>query len=148
MAFSVRLNTCDGHSCLVPPILTYFSCPSQIAKDSSGKDSEGSQLTTVQLWWKEFESEAKSKSISPQPTPEADPSQSYLSSEDPKDHWYGVSTSYWEHVDASDDGMLGGFASITNVDLAGSLQFLLPMIMGKESNLKSKVGNSKAIGTN
>lgn len=75
------------------------------------------------------------------------PQPEFKTSNDPKDHWYGVSTDYWEHVEATDDGMLGGFAAISNSDLVGSFKFLLPMLQGKESSLKQKVGNTKAIGT-
>ena len=117
----------------------------QISKDSSGKDSEGSRLTTVQLWWKEFESSAKeTKAVS---KASEVPEVSYKDSSDPKHHWYGVSTGYWENVDATDDGMLGGFASISQNDIVGSLKFLLPLIQGTDPHWKRKVGTSKAVGT-
>lgn len=103
----------------------------------------------MQLWWKGFEEDAKSQKnqkASPSDSTEAQPS--YLASENPKDHWYGVSTGYWEKVEATDDGMLGGFASITSADLVGSYKFLNPFLQGTEpTNNKQKVGRAKAIGT-
>lgn len=102
-------------------------------------------MTTVQLWWKSFESEAKSKKAASDKSSGDKPA--YESSENPKDHWYGVSTDYWGKVEATNDGMLGGFASITSVDLAGSLKFLLPLLQGTDTCVKQKVGKAKAVGT-
>jgi hypothetical protein len=96
----------------------------------------------VQLWWKEFEGDCKTKASS-----SSEEKPSFEASNDPKDHWYGVSTGYWDKVEATDDGMLGGFASITGTDLVGSLKFLLPMVQGKDPSFKGKVGTAKAIGT-
>jgi hypothetical protein len=117
----------------------------KVGRDSSGKDSEGTRLTTVQLWWKEFETTAAEAKSSAQASDAEIPE--YQESRDPKDHWYGVSTDYWAKTEATDDGMLGGFASISSTDLVGSLKFLLPLIQGKEPGVKHKVGNTKAIGT-
>lgn len=117
----------------------------KISKDSSGKDNEGSRLTTVQLWWKEFEQSAKDTQAAAKASEVAEVT--YKDSSDPKDHWYGVSTGYWEKVEATDDGMLGGFAAISQNDIVGSFKFLLPLIQGTEPHWKRKVGTSKAVGT-
>lgn len=102
----------------------------------------------MQLWWKGFEEEAKEEAKDHKATPvDTTTSQAYLSSENPKDHWYGVSTGYWEKVEATDDGMLGGFAKITSTDLVGSYKFILPFLQGTDPNHKHKVGRTKAIGT-
>ncbi|TPX44776.1 hypothetical protein SeMB42_g02005 [Synchytrium endobioticum] len=46
---------------------------------------------------------------------------------DPRHHaasWYMDAASYWDGVDATVDGMLGGFANLTEIDCRGSLKFI------------------------
>lgn len=50
-----------------------------------------------------------------------------LSKADPKsdDGWYGKGVKYWEDVEASVDGVLGGFGTVTDVDIKESDDFLI-----------------------
>ena len=43
---------------------------------------------------------------------------------DSSNPWYSKADTYWKSVDASVDGMLGGFASISKEDIRGSQEFL------------------------
>ncbi|KAK3377559.1 alpha-N-methyltransferase NTM1 [Podospora didyma] len=43
---------------------------------------------------------------------------------------------YWESIDADVNGMLGGFASITKVDLQGSRNFLAKLGVGNKTGLR------------
>lgn len=39
--------------------------------------------------------------------------------------WYGKAVNYWGQIDATVDGVLGGFGHVTGVDLKESQQFLI-----------------------
>ncbi|TPX35778.1 hypothetical protein SmJEL517_g01913 [Synchytrium microbalum] len=46
---------------------------------------------------------------------------------DPKHHqesWYDDAASYWDRVEPTVDGMLGGFSSLTDIDCRGSIKFI------------------------
>lgn len=44
---------------------------------------------------------------------------------------------YWQGVDADVDGMLGGFASISDADIEGSRLFLSRLGIGKKTTRRS-----------
>ena len=41
-----------------------------------------------------------------------------------KDKFYDDAKKYWETIPATVDGMLGGYSTISSVDIAGSAKFL------------------------
>ena len=45
-----------------------------------------------------------------------------------QDNFYQDAAKYWETVDPSVDGMLGGYGHISSVDVAGSIKFLKPFL--------------------
>ena len=45
-----------------------------------------------------------------------------------KERWYGDAAEYWSGADASVQGMLQGFESISDIDIKGSKQFLTMLI--------------------
>lgn len=49
------------------------------------------------------------------------------------DHFYEKAASYWEQIPATVDGMLGGFGSISHIDIKGSQAFLQEMFRMKNS---------------
>lgn len=44
---------------------------------------------------------------------------------------------YWESIDADVNGMLGGFASITKVDIQGSRTFLAKLGIGTKNDRRA-----------
>jgi len=46
------------------------------------------------------------------------------SNEEKEQKWYNKSVSYWSAVEATDNGVLGGFGNISSIDLTGSHAFL------------------------
>ena len=50
-------------------------------------------------------------------------------------HFYGNAEVYWRDVPPTVDGMLGGYGSISNVDLNGSKTFLKKLIGVRNSML-------------
>ncbi|KAI1823557.1 alpha-N-methyltransferase NTM1 [Xylaria intraflava] len=44
---------------------------------------------------------------------------------------------YWEGIDANDNGMLGGYASVSRVDLRGSRSFLAKLGFGRKNGRKA-----------
>ncbi len=53
--------------------------------------------------------------------------------ERPRDSWYGKAAAYWDNIDATVDGVLGGFGDMTDVDLADSHAFF-----GRQGRICSK----------
>lgn len=56
--------------------------------------------------------------------------------------WYEGGARYWEGVSATLDGVLGGFARLSEPDVAGSRRFLAPFLSGKGSR---SVSNTRAL---
>lgn len=56
--------------------------------------------------------------------------------------WYEGGAAYWQGVDATLDGVLGGFARLSEPDIAGSRRFLAPFLSGKASR---SVSNTRAL---
>jgi protein N-terminal methyltransferase len=50
--------------------------------------------------------------------------------------WYRTSTEYWKDIDASNNGMLGGFAHISDADILGSYRFLIDFLEAKQNTTK------------
>lgn len=108
----------------------YFSKFHKISKDYVGKDNSGNSLTTVQLWWKDYSKDQLQTLNSSKKNEEKET----LTAVDPKNQWYSVSSSYWQNVESTNDGMLGGFSSISSTDLVGSYSFLSNLIEKKPIN--------------
>ena len=53
--------------------------------------------------------------------------------ERPREAWYGKAAAYWDEIDATVDGVLGGFGDMTDVDLADSHAFF-----GRQSRIGPK----------
>ncbi|KAE9603266.1 hypothetical protein Lal_00008300 [Lupinus albus] len=91
-------------SILHSPLLS-FSFPQRHNKircmDISGVDSDGRQFSTAGEMWKEHTGDPNKKS-----------------------QWYNDGVTYWEGVDASVDGVLGGFANVNEPDISCSEDFL------------------------
>ena len=43
--------------------------------------------------------------------------------------FYDEAKSYWEQISPTVNGMLGGYGSISNIDVKGSINFLKPMLL-------------------
>lgn len=56
--------------------------------------------------------------------------------------WYEGGAKYWDAVDATLDGVLGGFAQLSEPDLGGSRRFLEAFLSGKGSR---SVSNTRAL---
>lgn len=121
--------------------------------DDSGTDTDGRSYSSIQIIWKErderlkalqaaqsvsqstdsavavagttsvAQTAAQSTSESPSSNPAADPSNN-------QDEWYSKGHDYWNSVDATVDGVLGGFGHLDGPDITDSRAFLqaLPKI--------------------
>lgn len=69
--------------------------------DVGGHDSEGREFRNAEEMWREEAGEDGSKS-----------------------RWYGSAIRYWEKVEPTIDGVLGGYANVNDVDIAASNAFL------------------------
>lgn len=58
------------------------------------------------------------------------------------DGWYDGGAQYWAGVEATLDGVLGGFARLSEPDINGSRRFLSPFLSGKGSR---SISNTRAI---
>eukprot|EP01117_Protostelium_nocturnum_P014997 TRINITY_DN5770_c0_g1_i3.p1 TRINITY_DN5770_c0_g1~~TRINITY_DN5770_c0_g1_i3.p1 ORF type:complete len:105 (+),score=24.77 TRINITY_DN5770_c0_g1_i3:41-355(+) len=56
------------------------------------------------------------------------------------DEWYKKADQYWSSVDATVDGMLGGFSHISGEDIRGSNELLKELFTGH------KMGKTRALG--
>ncbi|RID45094.1 hypothetical protein BRARA_I01847 [Brassica rapa] len=80
----------------------------------SGVDSEGKEFNSAQEMWREAIGE------------EGD--------ETKKTQWYRDGVSYWEGVEASVDGVLGGYGHVNAADITGSEVFLKTLIQERLVN--------------
>ncbi|KAJ1399175.1 S-adenosyl-L-methionine-dependent methyltransferase [Sesbania bispinosa] len=69
--------------------------------DAGGTDSDGREYTTADEMWREQAGDPDKKTL-----------------------WYRHGVSYWEGVNASVDGVLGGFANVNEPDISCSEDFL------------------------
>ncbi|XP_033643250.1 N-terminal Xaa-Pro-Lys N-methyltransferase 1-like [Asterias rubens] len=56
--------------------------------------------------------------------------------------FYDEAKSYWEQISPTVNGMLGGYGSISNIDVKGSINFLKPMLL---CEWKERVGSERAL---
>ncbi|KAF3563624.1 hypothetical protein DY000_02013375 [Brassica cretica] len=80
----------------------------------SGVDSEGKEFNSAQEMWREAIGE------------EGD--------ETKKTQWYRDGVSYWEGVEASVDGVLGGYGHVNDADITGSEVFLKTLMLERLVN--------------
>lgn len=73
-----------------------------------GEDSEGKVYRDIQDFWKERVGDESSGS----------------ENKDKEEKWYKKSVQYWSDVDATTNGVLGGFGFVSLTDLTGSQVFL------------------------
>ncbi|XP_019156326.1 PREDICTED: alpha N-terminal protein methyltransferase 1 [Ipomoea nil] len=73
--------------------------------DSNGLDSDGREFRNAEEMWREEVGEEGSKS-----------------------QWYGTAIRYWEKVDATVDGVLGGYGHVNDADIAASDAFLTSIL--------------------
>ncbi|XP_049850852.1 N-terminal Xaa-Pro-Lys N-methyltransferase 1-like [Schistocerca gregaria] len=103
-----------------------------------GTDNRGKSFSTLDSWWKRYTKNAPAKCAN------AKPSSSTSKEKKPSDDWYSVCERYWERVEATNNGMLGGFPDISSIDLASSYKFLTSLLkvndatVGTESNRHNK----------
>ena len=57
-----------------------------------------------------------------------------------RESWYSTSKQYWEQVPSTVDGMLGGYGSITHLDLADSAMFVAKLYTGLNTGLALDCG--------
>lgn len=57
-----------------------------------------------------------------------------------REAWYSQSKNYWKQVPSTVDGMLGGYGSITHLDLCGSAEFIAKLYKGLNTNLALDCG--------
>ncbi|KAH7442338.1 hypothetical protein KP509_03G083400, partial [Ceratopteris richardii] len=90
-----------------------------------GLDSDGNHCSTrLQLWAKETGEDISSKTC-------FDPAK--------KREWYDKGVAYWERVEASVNGVLGGYGHVNERDIAASDRFLLDVFNGMSADFsKSK----------
>lgn len=51
----------------------------------------------------------------------------------PTQDWYSKAQEYWDSVDATNSGMLGGYETISLIDSQGTIEFLSKNIQNKET---------------
>lgn len=102
-----------------------FSVASSSEMDERGVDSDGNPCTTrLQLWAKEAGEDVSTNTC-------FDPTK--------KREWYSKGVSYWEGVEASVNGVLGGYGHVNDRDVAASDGFLMEILSNMpESLLSSK----------
>ncbi|KAG9439550.1 hypothetical protein H6P81_019715 [Aristolochia fimbriata] len=74
----------------------------------SGSDSDGREFRTAEELWKEEIGDA--------------------SEIEKRKDWYRKGVGYWEGIEASVDGVLGGYGHVNDVDVQGSEAFLKPLL--------------------
>lgn len=57
--------------------------------------------------------------------------------------FYYRAQQFYEDVPASEEGMMGDFVEISNVDLEGSREFLQRFVVSPTENLTSDIGNDR-----
>lgn len=119
--------------------------------DDSGEDSNGRKYSTIQIIWREREQRLKAlqesqstnqstiqatnqstdEAPTAKPASSASTDQSITPSTDQsmdlannQDQWYSKGHEYWNNVDASIDGVLGGFGHLDGPDIIDSRKFL------------------------
>jgi hypothetical protein len=104
-------NTLKARTDLIHRIQTYLTKKFQVY---SGRDSNGREYDTIEEMWR-YEGFLRGDD----------------GDEDKESRWYDKSHSYWEqdgNVQATIDGMLGGFAVLSERDIAASNSFLKEVI--------------------
>eukprot|EP00286_Rhodomonas_abbreviata_P008534 CAMPEP_0181328370 /NCGR_PEP_ID=MMETSP1101-20121128/22671_1 /TAXON_ID=46948 /ORGANISM="Rhodomonas abbreviata, Strain Caron Lab Isolate" /LENGTH=131 /DNA_ID=CAMNT_0023437237 /DNA_START=213 /DNA_END=605 /DNA_ORIENTATION=- len=92
----------------------------RVAGVAGGADTEGQLYGSTDEMW-----EAELGKVDPQSA----------------DGWYGKGVKYWDGIDATVDGVLGGFGKVTDVDMKESCEFLLDL---QKKNLLTIADPSRA----
>ncbi|GAY33855.1 hypothetical protein CUMW_008330 [Citrus unshiu] len=88
------------------------------AMEVSGLDSDGKEFKNAEEMWREQIGEDGEQ-------------------QEKKTHWYREGISYWEGVEASVDGVLGGFGNVNEVDIKGSEAFLQMLLSDRFPNARN-----------
>ncbi|KAH9747642.1 alpha N-terminal protein methyltransferase 1 [Citrus sinensis] len=88
------------------------------AMEVSGLDSDGKEFKNAEEMWREQIGEDGEQ-------------------QEKKTQWYREGISYWEGVEASVDGVLGGFGNVNEVDIKGSEAFLQMLLSDRFPNARN-----------
>ncbi|WOL15355.1 alpha N-terminal protein methyltransferase 1 [Canna indica] len=91
----------------------------QAVMDAAGLDSEGRGFTSASEMWRE------QIGTRDEGTEEDNDSRSK------RHEWYQKGIAYWQGVDASVDGVLGGYGHVNDADVKGSEAFLKPLLLDR-----------------
>jgi len=92
---------------------------------SAGYDTNGTEYTTVEDMWK-VELEEKEK-------------------DSDKPAWYAKGITYWEGVDASVDGVLGGYGRVSATDAKDSREFIQEVVLSAEAQAEAAAGKRSLV---
>ncbi|KAK1643492.1 hypothetical protein QYE76_061297 [Lolium multiflorum] len=101
--------------------------------DSAGFDSEGREFSSATEMWAAEIGAATSAPASAEvgPPAAAAPSNGEAGAgtgEGKRKEWYSKGISYWQGVEASTEGVLGGYGCVNDADVKGSDAFLRPLL--------------------
>ncbi|KAM0924853.1 hypothetical protein ACQ4PT_004753 [Festuca glaucescens] len=101
--------------------------------DSGGFDSEGREFSSATEMWAAEIGAATSAPVSAEVAPPAAAAPSNgeaggCGGEGKRKEWYSKGISYWQGVEASTEGVLGGYGCVNDADVKGSDAFLRPLL--------------------
>ncbi|KAL5210842.1 hypothetical protein ABZP36_006465 [Zizania latifolia] len=105
--------------------------------DSCGFDSTGREFSSAAEMWAHEIGVAATAPCSAAAVAEATPASAAASNGDAgeeaygdgkRKEWYSKAISYWQGVEASTEGVLGGYGCVNDVDVKGSDAFLRPLL--------------------
>ncbi|KAM0824648.1 hypothetical protein ACQ4PT_042591 [Festuca glaucescens] len=98
--------------------------------DSAGFDSTGREFSSATEMWAAEIGAATSAPVSAEVAPPAAaPSNGVAGGgEGKRKEWYSKGISYWQGVEASTEGVLGGYGCVNDADVKGSDAFLRPLL--------------------
>uniref|UniRef100_A0ACD6A8F1 Uncharacterized protein n=1 Tax=Avena sativa TaxID=4498 RepID=A0ACD6A8F1_AVESA len=101
--------------------------------DSRGFDSTGREFSSATEMWAEEVGATTSVAVSAEvasPAAAAAPSNgdAAAAGEGKRKEWYSKGIAYWQGVEASTEGVLGGYGCVNDADVKGSDAFLRPLL--------------------
>eukprot|EP01027_Heterolobosea_sp_BB2_P000645 GEZU01000938.1.p1 GENE.GEZU01000938.1~~GEZU01000938.1.p1 ORF type:complete len:204 (+),score=42.64 GEZU01000938.1:158-769(+) len=100
--------------------------------DEGGSDTEGRTYTSLKDMWQYELGKTFKKSNKP--------------ASGSVDQWYGKAADYWQNIEATINGVLGGFGHLHDDDIAESTQFLQNLIQSKHLSTQRALDAGAGIG--